>query len=439
MAIKMVMVFMISRLRRPSALAALLAGAALLTAACEKVPLLAPGGSTISLTAMATALPGNGTTDIIAQVIESGGTPPHSGTLVTFTTSLGSVQPSQAETDISGRVVVKFVAGSSSGTATITAISGGVSASGTNAIKILVGAAAVGRVIVSASPTLGPRARRHDGDLGSGPRYQRQSAEQCAGQLFDDGRHSRRRIGERGSERAGANHVEDCADGHRHRQRRRHGPHDGRVAAPTPPTTGGTAGQASGTVTVGVAAAPTLVITPPTTPPSAGLPAVFSIVVTAAGTNGTAVRDVTVNWGDGATQDLGALTGTASVTHIFRSAGTYVITGTVLDAAGNSTQVSTSVVVIPVPRPTIIITPSPVPGRVNAQTTLQIQVTLPTGISVQDLRIDFGDGQSADLGGATSASVPHVYTATGTFTVTVTVLDTTGQITTGTTAVSIAQ
>ena len=100
---------------------------------------------------------------------------------------------------------------------------------------------------------------------------------------------------------------------------------------------------------------------------------------------------------------------------------------------------STSVAVIPVPRPTIIITPSPVPGHVSAQTTLQIQVTLPSGISVQDLTINFGDGQSADLGGATSASVPHVYTATGTFTVTVTVLDTTGQMTTGTTAVSIAQ
>jgi hypothetical protein len=36
--------------------------------------------STITLTASATALPANGTTDIIAQVIEASGTPPHSGT-----------------------------------------------------------------------------------------------------------------------------------------------------------------------------------------------------------------------------------------------------------------------------------------------------------------------------------------------------------------------
>jgi PKD repeat protein len=144
-----------------------------------------------------------------------------------------------------------------------------------------------------------------------------------------------------------------------------------------------------------------------------------------------------VNWGDGTTQDLGQVSGTATATHVFRNPGTYVITATVLDASGNSTTVSTSTTVIPVPRPTIIITPSPVPGKVNTQTNLQIQVTLPSGISVQDLSINFGDGQSADLGGATSASVPHVYTTPGTFTVTVTVIDTTGQTTTGTTAVSV--
>ncbi len=134
----------------------MLAVSAMVTVACEKVPLLAPSGSTITLTSLATALPTNGTTSIIAQVIESGGTPPHSGTLVTFTTSLGSVQPSEAETDIAGRVIVKYIAAGGSGTATITALSGGVSASGTNAIKILVGSAAVGRVNMGANPTLVP-------------------------------------------------------------------------------------------------------------------------------------------------------------------------------------------------------------------------------------------------------------------------------------------
>ena len=119
------------------------------------------------------------------------------------------------------------------------------------------------------------------------------------------------------------------------------------MRAAVPPTTAGTTppdgndgGQASGTVTVGVASAPTLVITPPTTPPSAGLPATFTFAVTAAATNGSAVRDLTVNWGDGQIQDLGAVTGTATVSHAYRSAGTYTITATVTDAQGNVVSVS---------------------------------------------------------------------------------------------------
>src|SRR5712692_867632 len=105
MAIKMVMVLMIPRLRHSVALGALLTVSELVTSACQKVALLAPSGSTITLTAGSTALPANGTTDIIAQVIRASGTVPHSGTRVTFTTNLGTIEPSEAETDIAGRVV----------------------------------------------------------------------------------------------------------------------------------------------------------------------------------------------------------------------------------------------------------------------------------------------------------------------------------------------
>ena len=419
-------------------MAVLLVGPAVLVAACQKVPLLAPSGSTITLTALATALPSNGSTTIIAQVIEAGGTPPHSGTLITFTTSLGTVQPSEAETDIAGRVTVKYVATAGSGTATITAISGGVSASGTNAIKIAVGTAAIGRVIVSASPALVPSLGGSttitavlidiNGNPLSGAPV---SFSTTAGTLADGVVTADQNGVAQTILRTSASATVTASVGAQ-------APAGGTTTPPTTPPAGSTAGQASGTVTVGIASAPTLAITPPSTSPSAGLPAIFSVVVTAAATNGTSVRDVTINWGDGTgVQDLGAVSGTASIAHVFRTAGTYLVTATVIDASGNTNTVSTSVAVIPVPRPTIIITPSPVPGRVGAQTTLAIQVTLPAGISVQDLSINFGDGQSADLGGATSASVPHVYTTQGTFTVTVTVLDTTGQTTTGTAVVSV--
>src|SRR5262245_31017491 len=103
----------------------------LLTGACEKVPLLAPSGSTIQLTANTNVLPINGSTTIIAQVLEAAGTPPHSGTHVTFTTSLGSLQPSDVSTDVGGRAFTTFLAGNNNGTATISALSGGASV-GTN-------------------------------------------------------------------------------------------------------------------------------------------------------------------------------------------------------------------------------------------------------------------------------------------------------------------
>ena len=105
----MLSVIMISR-RTRAILLGVAAVAAAIAVGCNKVPLLAPTGSHIVVSATATALPVNGSADIIAQVLESAGTPPQDGTLVTFTTSLGSVQPAQAET-LGGRVTVKFNAG----------------------------------------------------------------------------------------------------------------------------------------------------------------------------------------------------------------------------------------------------------------------------------------------------------------------------------------
>src|SRR3954452_14878706 len=111
MGTKMLIDFMISRLSRAFPLAAaLVASVSIVAVGCQKVPLLAPSGSTITLSVATTALPVNGSTQLIAQVIEASGTPPHSGTEVTFTTSLGTIEPSTASTDSSGRVVTTFKA-----------------------------------------------------------------------------------------------------------------------------------------------------------------------------------------------------------------------------------------------------------------------------------------------------------------------------------------
>jgi Big-like domain-containing protein/PKD domain-containing protein len=526
---------MISRFSERVPFVVTLVAAAALASACQKVPLLAPSGSSITLTSTATALPVNGTAQIIAQLVEPAGTPPHSGTQVAFTTTLGSIEPAAVETDINGRATVTFRSGTVNGTATISATSGGVTASGNNALKIAVGTAGVGRIVLSASPTLVPAiggmstltAVVQDingnalpsapvsfsttaGSLDTAVATTDQSGVATARLTTATTATVTASVGAQGGSTSGGG--------------------GGTTTTPTTPSTGTSSGQASATVTINIAAAPTLVITAPTTPPSSGLPSQFTFAVTVPTANGSTVRNLTVNWGDGEVQNLGAVTGSAVVAHTYRSPGSYVITGTVTDSSGNVVTVSTGVIVnpaaltltitpptappsanlpasftivvgtlppgdavrnvhldwgdgtsqdlgavsgsttvshifrasgtytisatlsdtagntisnsttvtvIPVPKPTIIITPSPVPGKVNTQTNLQIQVTLPTGISVQDLSIDFGDGQRANLGGATSANVPHVYTATGTFTVTVTVLDTSGQTTIGTTAVSI--
>src|SRR3954463_5599932 len=148
--------------------------------ACDKVPLVAPSGSVITLFAAANTVPLNGDVEIVANVIENGttqsaptpgtttpgtgttgtttttsagaGTPVQNGTLVSFTTTIGRIEPSEARTT-NGQVKVRFIASGQSGTATITAYSGGASGKIEN---LLVGTAAAERVIVTASPqTLG--------------------------------------------------------------------------------------------------------------------------------------------------------------------------------------------------------------------------------------------------------------------------------------------
>src|SRR5437879_2350521 len=143
--------FMISRRHRPFLSLAFGLALLLLTGACQKVPLLAPTGSTIILTASANALPTNATADLTAQVLEASGSPPHGGTLITFTTTLGGIEPSEARTDVNGRVIVKFNSGLANGTATIVASSGGATTGTTGAVKIAIGSAAASKDSMNAT------------------------------------------------------------------------------------------------------------------------------------------------------------------------------------------------------------------------------------------------------------------------------------------------
>ena len=95
------------------------------SAACDKVPLTAPTGSTVTLFSNTTIVPVNGAADITATVIEAGGTLVQNGTLVTFTTTIGQVDPAEARTR-DGKVTVRLVAGARSGRAVVRAFSGGI-------------------------------------------------------------------------------------------------------------------------------------------------------------------------------------------------------------------------------------------------------------------------------------------------------------------------
>jgi hypothetical protein len=442
---KMLRILNIARFR-DGLLAPIAAVAILASVSCERVPLLAPSGSTITLTASATALSVNGTAQLIAQVVEPSGTPPHSGTHIIFTTSLGSILPAESDTDINGRVLAIFKAGSDNGTATITASSGGVVVPAANALKISVGTAAVGRVIVSANPALIPATGGtavisatvsdiNGNALAFAPVAYSTTAGVIDPPLATTDSNGVATSNLRTSTTAtvtasvGAQGGTGTGGG---------GTGGGGTTTPTAPAP---TGQASGSVTVNVAAAPTLVIAPPSTPPAAGLPAIFTFTVTVPAANGSAIRDLTVNWGDGTpTQDLGVVTSTSTQTHVFRAAGNYVISAVLTDTFGNTVPQSTQITVIPVQRPGIQITQSPNPGHSGVPTTLLIQVTPATGIGVQDLLVDYGDGQSADLGGTSSAQIQHIYTVpagSSTFTVRVTVLDTSGQTTIGLAVISV--
>jgi adhesin/invasin len=439
---------MVSRPLRHWLATAVLAGLSVTIGACQKVPLLAPTGSTITLTAGSTALSVNGTTDIIAQVLEASGTSPQDGTVVIFTTTLGSIEPTEARTN-GGRVTVKFRAGTANGTAIITASSGAASASGANAARVAVGTAAVGSVRVGANPTLLPSSGGsstitgtvidiNGNPLSSAPVAFSTTAgtlEQVAVSTDANGVATAVlrtttaatvtvAVGAQAGSSTGTTPTPPATGG---------------PAAPTTPTAPATTGTASGSVTVNVTGSPTLLITAPASL-TAGLPAAFTFEVTVAATNGNPIRDVIVDWGDGQSQNLGASTGKNNVSHVFRSPGSYLVVGRVTDTAGNQVTTSTSVAVNPKPQPVVSITATtanPTAG-VDMVFTASIAPVAGNGTVIQSASIDFGDGTTTALGAVTGTAIAlhHVYqNGSQAYTVTLTATDSNGGVGTAVTTV----
>lgn len=399
-------------------------------AACERVPLLAPTGSTITLTAQATALPINGSTDIIGQVLEAAGTPPHSGTVVTFTTTLGSIEPAEARTDVSGRIIVRFHAGSGNGTASITAISGGATTGANGAVKIAIGTAAVGRVLLTANPnpvsanggvaTITANVVDINGNaLVSAPVGFSTSAGSLASSLVTTDQYGAAQTTLVTSVQATVTATVG-------------------VQAPTGGTGTGTGttptGTASATVDVKVNPLPTVSISVQSGTLIANTPIVFTISAQP-GSNSTAqIRNVKIDFGDGESRDLGAVSGTGiTVQHRYDDDGTYDVRVTVTDTFGVETSAATSIVVQPQPPLGVTVTFTKAGVVVPVTVTFTATVT-PATATVSGYLWNFGDGTSATT---TSNQAVHAYSLASIYTVTVTVTTTTGQSTIGQTAISI--
>ena len=386
-------------LRRPTAVVASVFAIVSL-GSCDKVALLAPTESVITLVSNRAVLPINGTAQLTATVIEQSGTAAHDGTLVTFTTTLGTLEPPEAVTN-NGQAVVTLRAGTESGTAEIGAFSG--SARTEAPVMIAIGGAAAAAVTVSANPAAVPPTGATVTILAavtdaSGNRLTGVpvSFTASAGTL------------------ASTTVVTDSSG-------------EARTTLTTDreTTVTATAGAFSSSVAIGLSALPsvTVVATPTTT--SVGEPVTFAVTVTA---GSSAIREASLNFGDGVAQELGALVGTTNVAHTYTFAGTFQVVATVTDSSGATVTVAT-VIVVEAAAPLNVTITAPATVQVNVPATFTATVTQPAGtLEIVRYEWDFGDGASSDT---TGPSTSHVYTSAGLKVVTVRAVEKDGRTGTG--------
>jgi adhesin/invasin len=402
-----------TRRRRPLPFDVLLAITVLLLAlvvsGCDSSPLLAPTESTISLGASASRAPLNSEVEILATVQENSGTAVQNGTLVTFTTTLGTLQPREATT-VRGVARTILQTGSTSGTATINATSGNARTTGGNTanntttagtnVQILIGAAAASRISVVARP----------GAVSSSG-----GTAEIVAAVVDEAGNPVTGVAvsfstDQGTLSASTATTDSNGEARTRLTTNRESIVTARVGA------GGT--DRTATVTVRVSAAPSLTVTIPATPPTVGVPFSFT-VATAANTS----LDVTVDFGDGRSQNLGRVSGEQTVAHTYTSAGTYTIRVTGRDpGTGESTTVTKAVTVGNRAPMNLTVTVSPNNPQVN--TVVEFTAALGSGDTTQIANYEWEiRNSSGDLEFTTTTSgnrITRVFTTTGIRTVRVT-------------------
>jgi hypothetical protein len=304
-----------------ASLAGLVVLVSILSASCDKMPLTAPLDSQITLVAASTFVQPGGTTEVSAFVTEPAGTPVHNGTVVTFTTTLGTLDPIEARTN-GGKATVRFHAGGSAGIARIRAFSGGTSFGGGgdagDPLEIRVGAAAVTRVTLVLSPSTLPS---------------RGGTADVLAVVTDDD--NRRLSGVPVVFRATAGTLRDTqvttdANGEARTT----------ITTTRETTVRASVGTATDEQTLTVTARPQIRIS--ATAQTNPLAFTFTVTATVEATN--PIRSATISFGDGTSQSLGSFSGTVTISHVYEEPGTYVVTVVAIDSEGERAEAITSVI-----------------------------------------------------------------------------------------------
>ncbi|MBI1873948.1 MAG: Ig-like domain-containing protein [Acidobacteria bacterium] len=384
-------------------------------AGCERVPLVAPTQSTISLFATANVIAANGSTQLIATVREQAGAAVPNGTVVTFTTTLGSIEPREARTQ-DGTVTVRLVSSGQSGTAIVKAFSGN---STSDAVEIRIGGAAASRVVLSATPSVVP---------GTG------GTVQLVAVVTDSAGNRLAGVPVTFTATAGALGVGTVISDLNGEARNTLTTTRGSVVTAS-------AGGQLAQVTIAVNVGPVVAVTPPTGVPTARQQAaVFAITVSpGGGLTGSPISNVRVDWGDDDFVNLGAVSGAINVAHVYDGGGTYLVTVTATDTSGQQSSVST-VVVIAEPLPlNVNISASASVARPNQPVTFTANVTSSGGgsTSVDLFEWTFIGADVTDRARTTGNSISYAFGSIGTKTIKVVVHGTFGSVGTGQIQISV--
>jgi PKD repeat protein len=378
---------MIARGLRPTRLRAAFALLAMTLAvtACDKVPLTAPTESTITLFAAATSVSPNGSTDIVATVIEQAGTAVQNGTVVSFTTTLGRIEPAEARTQ-NGKVTVKLTADGRSGVAQVTAFSGGAAS---EKLELPIGSAAAETVTVRAEPArLSPGGGSSQivalvRDLAGNPlsgasvAFSASAGTMSSGVALTDGNGEARST----------------------------------LTTSRETTVTATVGAKSGQATVSVDDALGLSVTVSPDPPIENQSATFTIVVTAPA-GGNLVRTLQIKFGDGESRTLSIAStgGTTTVAHTYRDDGTYTVSVTVTDTANNTQTQDLLIEVAPAAPIAVSLTASDTTPATGEIVVFTATATAGTGVVIRRYEWTFGDGSTQST---TTNTISHSYGSAG--------------------------